>query len=199
MSDGTIPTRRRFLAASAALASLALSGVTPAFGSDWTRVRRPNIPAPRWDISEWINGDGGNIDTLKGRVIVIDFFQLWCPGCNRFSGPLMAYWQKKYAAEIKSGRMLLVKIHTVFEGHGFQTVRRLKRYIKDKHITMPVGVDRHVDGRRLPETMRRYKTRGTPEMAIIDADGIIRFQKFGFFQPATVEPLIERLLAQARA
>ena len=71
--------------------------------------------APQWAITEWINGDAGNVDTLHGKVIVIDFFQLWCPGCNKFSGPLMNHWQQKYAGHIESGKLVMVKIHTVFE------------------------------------------------------------------------------------
>ncbi len=189
-------TRRTFLsiaAASLAAASLPMScgAAAPA-----TNVGRQ---APQWDILEWINSDGGNIDTLRGKVIIVDFFQLWCPGCNKFSGPLMKRWQSKLADEINAGRLVLVKIHTVFEGHSYQTVQRLKSYVKENEITMPVGVDRHIGNRRIPETMRRYNTRGTPEMAVIDTDGVIRFQKFGFFDPAAVEPMIVALLAQARA
>jgi hypothetical protein len=42
--------------------------------------------------------------------------------------------------------------------------------------------------------MKAYKTRGTPEVAIIDKSGVIRFQKFGFFNEKTAEQLIEKLL-----
>lgn len=92
-----------------------------------------------------------------------------------------------------------MKIHTVFEGHSYQTVRRLKSYIREKKIDLPVGVDRHTDGERLPETMRRYRTRGTPEIAIIDRDGIIQFQEFGYFEPEPVEAMIQSMLVRTRA
>jgi len=155
--------------------------------------------APAWDISEWINADPGNVDSLSGKVIVIDFFQLWCPGCNKFSGPLLAHWQQKFADSIADGQLILMKIHTVFEGQSYQTVRRLKSYIREKKIDLPVGVDRHADGERLPETMRRYRTRGTPEIAIIDRDGIIQFQEFGYFEPEPVEAMIQSMLVPTRA
>jgi hypothetical protein len=44
--------------------------------------------------------------------------------------------------------------------------------------------------------MIRYNTRGTPEMAIIDKQGNIRFQHFGGFNPAPVEKLIDALLLE---
>lgn len=52
------------------------------------------IKAPEWDVSEWINGTGTTLEALKGKVVIIDFFQLWCPGCNNFSIPLVETWEK---------------------------------------------------------------------------------------------------------
>jgi len=151
-------------------------------------------PAPAWDIEQWLNADPGNLQANRDAVIVIDFFQLWCPGCNKFTGPLMQLWQDRFSEEIASGDLLLVKIHTVFEGHDYQTVSRLKRYLKEKGITMPVGVDRHINGNRRPETKQRYQTRGTPELVIIDRKGMIRFQQFGWFDPGKAEQYIDSLI-----
>ena len=192
-------SRRTVLTAAAAAGSLQVLG--PLMAQPLQARTAPGVgrPAPQWDILEWINGDGGNVATLRGRVIVIDFFQLWCPGCNKFSGPLLSYWQDKFAAEISAGQLSLVKIHTVFEGHNYQTVQRLKSYVREKKITLPVGVDRHEGGSRLPVTMMRYQTRGTPEMAIIDRQGIIRFQQFGYFDVPPVEALLRELMNSARA
>jgi len=192
----TVVSRRSVLQAFTAVAAAPMAATSALAESPRQRIGRQ---APMWEIVEWINRDGGNIDTLRGSVIIIDFFQLWCPGCNKFSGPLMTHWQKKYSRAIADRKLSLVKIHTVFEGHNYQTVRRLRRYVKEKNITIPVGVDRHVGNSRIPETMRRYRTRGTPEMAIIDSKGIIRFQQFGYFPPEEVEPLITALTEKTRA
>jgi len=154
-------------------------------------------PAPAWDIEQWINADPGNVETNRDKVIVIDFFQMWCPGCNSFTGPLMQQWQDRFSEEIASGDLLLVKIHTVFEGHDYQTVDRLKKYLVEKGITMPVGVDRHLGISHRPETKIRYKTKGTPEVVMIDREGMIQFQQFGWFDPAAAEKAIEYLLGGA--
>lgn len=194
MDNPTLLDRRRLLTA-----GLGAMAVLPALGPVAVLAQLPPRKAPQWDIAEWINADAGNVDTLRGKVIVIDFFQLWCPGCNQFSGPLMDRWQLRFADEIADGRLVLLKIHTVFEGHGYQSVERLKKYIEEKGITIPVGVDRHAGGRHTPETMRRYRTSGTPEMVVIDGEGLIRFQKFGGFDPAPIEKLIVGLMAAAPA
>ena len=150
--------------------------------------------APAWNIDEWINTDPGNVDANHGKVIVIDFFQLWCPACNSFSGPLMQQWQDRFSEEIASNDLLLLKIHTVFEGHDVQTTERLKEYLIEKNITMPVGVDRHIGDDYLPETKKRYQTRGTPEIVFIDRQGMIRFKRFGGFDPVAAETYLESLL-----
>jgi len=151
-------------------------------------------PAPEWDISQWLNGYPGTLKSNQDRVIVIDFFQLWCPGCNTFTGPLMQQWQGRFSEEIASGDLVLLKIHTVFEGHDYQNVHRLKKYLVEKGITLPVGVDRHLGNDHLPETKKRYQTRGTPEVVMIDREGMIRFQRFGWFDPAKAERYIDSLL-----
>jgi len=44
--------------------------------------------------------------------------------------------------------------------------------------------------------MRSYQTRGTPEIAMIDKEGYIRFQKFGYFEPEFGEKVIRALLSE---
>lgn len=72
-------------------------------------------------------------------------------------------------------------------------LEKLRQYIEEKNITYPVGIDDYVSNQRIPETMVRYHTRGTPEIVIIDKQGIIRFQKFGGFNPAVAEKHINTL------
>ncbi len=159
--------------------------------SEKTEADSSDSQAPEWVISEWINCGELTLAGLRGKVVIIDFFQLWCPGCNKFSGPLMEKWNRQYGDRQD---IQLVGIHTVFEGHSQQTPKRLRQYVKEKNITYPVGIDDNVSNQRLPETMILYQTHGTPEMAIIDKKGTIRFQHFGSFNPVIVEKLINTLL-----
>lgn len=150
--------------------------------------------APDWLISEWINSPGVTLTELKGKVVIVEFFQLWCPGCNKFTIPLMKQWNKTFKNQIESGKLKILSIHTVFEGHEYQTPERLKSFVKEKGIHHLVGIDAQKKGEYLPETMKRYGTRGTPEVAIIDKNGYIQFQIFGGFDPAMAENLIRRLI-----
>jgi thiol-disulfide isomerase/thioredoxin len=151
-------------------------------------------PAPEWIISEWINGSGKTLDDLKGKVVIVDFFQLWCPGCNAFSIPLLKQWEKTFAAEIEAGKLQVISIHTVFEGHNYQNPDKLKKFLKRKNIHHLIGIDRHEEGQRVPRTMHLFGTMGTPEMAFIDQNGIIQFQEFGGFNVAKAETVLRKLL-----
>lgn len=150
--------------------------------------------APEWAVSEWINGDPGRLADHRDRVVLLHFFQLWCPGCNRFSIPLFHRWEEKYGAR---DDVLIVSIHSVFEGHSFQSANRLHGFVADKKIGHPVGIDDYADNNdRTPITMRRYRTGGTPQVVIIDKQGEIRFSKLGGFDTAGAERLIDQLLRE---
>ena len=191
---------RKFLGLFLAFGLLA---VTAQSGSAENRYQRgpftaaEAIQAPEWVVSEWIRGPETSLAALKGQVVVIDFFQLWCPGCNRFSIPLMSHWEKHFAAEIADEKLALISIHTVFEGHSHQTNERLRDYVAEKNMQHPVAVDNQTPENRLPDSMILYATRGTPEMAIIDKAGRIRFQKLGAFDPDWATAFIRELMAEA--
>lgn len=183
MSDLSRRTALAGMAAAAAAAPLSSLKALPV-----------GTPAPEWDISEWINSEPINLHDLRGQVVVIDFFQLWCPGCKTFSIPLSLQWEREFAADIAADRMKIVSIHTVFEGHEHQTVERLRKFVKETGFGHPVGHD-HLDIHpRFPNTMILYGTRGTPEMAIIDKNGLIAFQKIGFFDTEEKTRLIRDLI-----
>jgi hypothetical protein len=105
-------------------------------------------------------------------------------------------WEKDFSSEVNKGLIKFVSIHTVFEGFDYQTPAKLKQFLRRKKIHHAVGVDRAIPGDRIPRTMRLYRTSGTPEIAIIDKKGIIRFQEFGGFEFQPVERLIRRLLQE---
>ncbi len=179
-------TRRSALAGIAAAAALP---VTP------LRALPVGAPAPEWDIAEWINSPPVRLQDMRGQVVVIDFFQLWCPACKSFSIPTTLQWEKDFAQDIAEDRMKIVSIHTVFEGHEHQNIRRLRKFVQEKGFGHPVGNDRHDIDDHLPNTMILYGTRGTPEVAIIDKEGRIAYQRIGFFDVEEKTQMIRDLMA----
>ncbi|HEB72521.1 MAG TPA: TlpA family protein disulfide reductase [Nitrospirae bacterium] len=156
--------------------------------------------APEWVVSEWINGPGVSLADLRGKVVIVEFFQMWCPGCKAFSIPLMKRWSDAtFKDEIESGKLKLLSIHTVFEGRDAQSPEKLKSFIKEKNIHHLVGIDAYKNGDTTPETMKKYGNGGTPTMAFIDKKGVIRFQRLGGFDPFAAEMFIRILLKEPDA
>lgn len=64
----------------------------------------------------------------------------------------------------------VIGLHTVFEHHAAMTPVSLKAFIREYHITFPLGVDKPGEAPR-PETMERFGLRGTPAMLLMDRKG----------------------------
>ena len=151
-------------------------------------------PAPDWEVSAWLNDDPGSLRDYRGRVVLIEFVQVLCPGSNDFLVPLFQRWQELYG---EREDVLIVSIHSVFEEHDYQTPQRLQEFVRANGIRHPVGIDAYDDvDDRVPVTMRRYQTGGTPHIALVDREGKLRFSHFGTFDAAPVEAFIERLLQE---
>jgi thiol-disulfide isomerase/thioredoxin len=172
------------------LAAILLAGISQTAAG----VLLEPIDAPQWKVSEWINGDPGRLADQRGKLVLINFFQMWCPGSNEFSLPLFEDWAEMYG---ERDDVVVVSIHTVFEEHDAQTPEQLRWFIEEMGITHPVGIDAY-EGKDavVPITMDRYQTGGTPHIAIVDKEGQLRFSYFGRFDREPVEHFIERVLEE---
>ncbi|MBA4765454.1 MAG: TlpA family protein disulfide reductase [Erythrobacter sp.] len=135
------------------------------------------IPALPLQTSEWLNtANPLTLESLKGRVVLIEAFQMLCPGCVSHSLP-----QAQKARQIFSeGDLAVIGLHTVFEHHEAQGTRAaLEAFLHEYRITFPVGIDVRDEGQRLPRTMQTYQMQGTPTTILIDRAGNLRKQKFG--------------------
>ena len=132
-------------------------------------------PAPEWDVSEWLGPEPPSLTVagLRGRVVVIEAFQMLCPGCVSHGLPLA-----RKVHSVLGDEVVVLGLHTVFEHHEAMTPVSLKAFLHEYRITFPVGVDR-AQGRGTPVTMQRYGLQGTPSMIIIDKSGQLRTVAFG--------------------
>ncbi len=146
-------------------------------------------PAPEWSVDTWVNlASGATAPTLadaRGEVVVLFFFQSWCPGCHSRGFPTLRALQERYG-----DRVLFVAIQTVFEGYGTNTAKEALSSALEHGVDVPVG---HDGGPHRSRTMARYRSGGTPWFVIIDRQGIVRFD--GFRIPVSkASALLERLL-----
>jgi peroxiredoxin len=130
--------------------------------------------------------------SLRGKVVVIEAFQMLCPGCVIHGLPLA---QKVHRAFPKE-RVTVLGLHTVFEHHDAMTPVSLEAFLHEYRITFPVGVDEKGTG-SMPKTMEAYHMRGTPSMLLIDKKGELRGNHFGDVSELQLGAEIATLLGEA--
>lgn len=152
----------------------------------------PTIPSPAPELatSEWFNSsDDITLDSLRGEVVVLETFQMLCPGCVAFGLPQAQRVQQTFGRDLT-----VLGLHTVFEHHSAMTPVSLEAFLHEYRITFPVGVDEHEPGFETPTTMRRYQLQGTPSLIVIDRGGFVRASIFGQHDDLSLGALLGRLL-----
>ncbi len=133
-------------------------------------------PAPPIEATRWFNTDDAlTLDALRGRVIVIEAFQMLCPGCVSHGLPQAG----RVFETFSRNDVVVLGLHSVFEHHEAQTPTSLEAFLHEYRIAFPVGVDRPDPEGPLPRTMSSYGMQGTPTLVLIDRKGHRRVQHFG--------------------
>ncbi len=151
--------------------------------------------APELIVSQWFNADAPRtLSALRGKVVVIEAFQMLCPGCVSHGLPQAA----RVRAAFPASAVEVIGLHTVFEHHDAMTPISLRAFLHEYRIDYPVGVDT-ADAAGIPRTMRAYGMRGTPTLIVIDRAGAILGHWFGQVADLTVGALIGDLLRDGGA
>lgn len=130
---------------------------------------------PDWSVDQWFNTPKPlSLSDLRGKVVVIEAFQMLCPGCVIHGLPLAQQVHETFPPE----NVAVIGLHTVFEHHAAMTPVSLAAFIQEYRITFPVGVDRPGQA-MLPETMERYGLQGTPSLLLVGRDGVLAAHHFG--------------------
>jgi len=153
------------------------------------------MKAPELQISEWFNTKGElSLSDLAGKVVVIEAFQMLCPGCVLHGIPLAQAVQRTFPEE----QVAVIGLHAVFEHHAAMMPVSLAAFLHEYRITFPVGVDAAGTG-NIPKTMEAYKLKGTPSLVLIDKLGHLRAQHFGDVSQLRLGAEIATLLAEKGA
>lgn len=130
-------------------------------------------PAPAIDAACWFNTDTPlNLDALRGRVVVIEAFQMLCPGCVSHGLPQASRIRETFG----HGDVVVLGLHSVFEHHEAQSPTSLEAFLHEYRIAFPVAVDAPGESGGMPVTMARYGMQGTPTLVLIGRNGHRRAQ-----------------------
>ena len=134
---------------------------------------------------EWLNSPPLTAESLKGRVVLVDFWTYSCINCLR-SIPYVRAWAEKY----KDQGLVVIGVHAPefpFE-KNFDNVKNAVAKLK---IDYPVAIDNDY------AIWRAFNNEYWPADYLIDAEGRIRHHYFGEGDYAESEKVIQQLLAEA--
>ena len=135
----------------------------------------------------WLNSEPLTPETLRGRVVLVDFWTYTCVNWLR-TLPYRKAWAAKYA----DAGLTVVGVHT--PEFGFE--RDLDNVVPRTHalgVEYPVAVDSDY------RVWRAFANHFWPAIYIADAEGRIRYHHFGEGEYAMTEMVIQQLLLDAGA
>jgi len=135
----------------------------------------------------WLNSPPLTAESLRGKVVLIDFWTYSCINCLR-SLPYVKAWAERY----KEHGLVVIGVHApefAFE----KDANNVRRAVQDLGVTYPVALDNKF------AIWRAFNNQYWPAHYFIDASGRIRGQHFGEGNYAESEQLIRQLLKEANA
>lgn len=151
-----------------------------------------NAPLLELEVSQWLNHKGLTPQDLRGKVVLIEVFQMLCPGCVNHSIPQAVKIHRK----IDDSQLQVIGLHSVFEHHDVMTPEALKVFLSEFGVAFPVAVDKPRKGQPIPTTMKKYRLEGTPSTMLVDRKGRIRQVEFGQMDDFVLGLLIGSLLSE---
>ena len=82
--------------------------------------------APNLKVSEWVQGNGTNLDQHDGNVVLVEVFQVNCPGCFMYGIPESIEIFNKYQSKDVS----VLGIATAFEDFDKNTLKNLELLVE---------------------------------------------------------------------
>ena len=144
----------------AVVAIATLAGCTPSTERGSVRV---GAPAPPYRAAS-LAGDSVSLDSLRGRVVMLNVWATWCTPC-RDEIPVLQALHEQY------GRDGLEIVGISINARGEQG--RIGQYARS--IGMTYGIWHDPDDR----ISNLYRAIGVPASYLIDRDGILRWRRIG--------------------
>lgn len=133
----------------------------------------------------WINGPALSAESLRGKVVLVNFWTYSCINCLR-ALPYVRAWEEKY----RSAGLVVIGVHTpefAFE----KSAANVRRAVADLGITYPVALDNDF------AIWRGFHNGSWPAFYFVDAQGRVRQQVAGEHAYERSERVIQSLLAEA--
>ncbi|MFZ0320518.1 MAG: redoxin domain-containing protein [Candidatus Sulfotelmatobacter sp.] len=145
------------------------------------RVEKGQVRAP--EIGRvWLNSTPLSFRQLRGRVVLVDFWDYTCLNCIR-TLPYVQAWHERY----RDMNLTVIGVHTP-EFTFAQYESNVERGIREFGLTYPIVVDSN------REIWKAFANRYWPTKYLLDKDGYLRYGHFGEGGYGECEQVIQELI-----
>lgn len=181
--------RRRLIGFGLGMVMAGMDTLKPGLADSESGYGIRGVSAPELELDYWIDRDGNpitySIVAERGKWVFLYCFQDWCPGCHSSGFPAL---QQFCAAFTGHPQVSIVAIQTVFEGFERNTLPDVRKLQLKYELPITMGHDSgDPNGDHRPQTMRKYRTGGTPWTVIIAPDGQVIFNDYHINVAALIE------------
>ncbi len=142
------------------------------------KVRAPEIGRV------WLNSAPLSFRQLRGRVVLVDFWDYTCVNCIR-TLPYVQAWHERY----RDQGLTVIGVHTP-EFTFAQYESNVERGIREFGLTYPIVIDSN------RELWKAFANRYWPTKYLLDQEGYLRYGHFGEGAYAETELAIQELLLE---
>jgi thiol-disulfide isomerase/thioredoxin len=147
------------------------------------RVEKGKVRAP--EIGRvWLNSNPLSFRQLRGRVVLVDFWDYTCVNCIR-TLPYVQAWHERY----KDKGLTVIGVHTP-EFTFAQYESNVERGIREFGLTYAIVIDSN------REIWKAFANRYWPTKYLLDKEGYLRWGHFGEGGYAECEQVIQELLRE---
>jgi len=142
---------------------------------------------PLAGATQWLNSTPLTQESLRGKVVLVDFWTYSCINCLR-TLPYLKAWDEKY----RDTGLVIIGVHApefAFE----KDQSNVENAVRELGIKYPVAMDNDY------AIWNAYKNEYWPAHYLIDAQGKIRHQHFGEGAYTETEQMIQTLLKEANS
>lgn len=132
----------------------------------------------------WLNSSPLSPETLKGKVVLVDFWEYTCVNCLR-TLPYVKAWDERY----RDKGLLIIGVHTPEFEFG-KKPENVKRAVERFRIRYPVVLDSNYD------IWRAFGNQYWPRKYLFDARGRLRYDHIGEGSYDHTELQIQKLLLE---
>ncbi len=147
------------------------------------RVEKGKVRAP--EIGRvWLNSPPLSFRQLRGRAVLVDFWDYTCVNCIR-TLPYVQAWHERYVGK----GLTVIGVHTP-EFTFAQYESNVERGVREFGLTYPIVVDND------REIWKAFANRYWPTKYLLDKDGYLRYAHFGEGAYTECEEVIRELLLE---